>query len=125
MARYVFLALGDCSDPSREAEMNKFYNEVHVPDVLSVPGVISATRYENVDPEGNKRPKFLAVFEIEPDDINKFDQNFTDIMMKVKAAGRDTDCIIPDRSVPLKKPYFRQIMPTKYASKSKKTEKDQ
>jgi hypothetical protein len=120
MAKYLFLALGDCSEPSRESEMNKWYDEVHLPDVLSAPGVISATRYENTDPAGNRRPKYLSVYEIETDDIKKFDKELTDILMKARAAGRGTDCVVPDRSVPLRKPYFKQITPVKYARKPKK-----
>jgi len=120
MAKYLFLALADCSDPSREDEFNKWYDEFHVPDVLSTPGVIQGARYVNTDPEGNKRPKYLAVYEIETDDINKFDKELTDIIMKARAAGRGTDCVVPDRSVPLKRPYFKQITPVRKAPKSKK-----
>ena len=120
MAKYLFLAMADCSDPSREDEFNRWYNEIHVPDVLSAPGVIQGTRYVNTDPEGNKRPKYLAVYEIETDDIDKFDKELAETIGKAREAGRGTDCVVPDRSVPLKRPYFKQITPVKKARKSKK-----
>jgi hypothetical protein len=117
MARYLFLALGDCSDPSREDEFNKWYDDTHIPDVLSTPGVIQGTRYINTDPEGNKRPKYLAVYEIETDDIDEFDRELGERLTKAREAGRGTDCVVPDRSVPLKRPYFKQITPVRKASK--------
>jgi hypothetical protein len=115
LAKYLFLALSDCSDPSREPEFNKWYDEVHIPDLLSTPGAIQASRYVNTDPEGNKRPKYLAVIEIETDDIDKFNKGINEVSDKAKASGRGTDCIVPDRSVPLKRPYFKLITPVKKA----------
>jgi len=50
--------------PEKEAEFNEWYNRVHVPDMLRVPGVISGARYEVV--RGRKtHPKYLAIYEIE------------------------------------------------------------
>jgi hypothetical protein len=45
----------------REAEFNRWYNEEHVPERLSVPGFLSAARYEAV--KGG--PKHLACYELE------------------------------------------------------------
>jgi hypothetical protein len=117
MAKYLFLAMADCSDPSREGEFNKWWDEIHLPDVLSAPGVIQGARYMNTDPEGNKRPKYLAVYEFETDDIDKFDKELNEVLMKARKAGRGTDCIVPDRSVPIKRPFFIQITPVKMAPK--------
>jgi hypothetical protein len=52
----------------REDEYNDWYDRVHVPDLLKVPGVVSAQRYEVV-PDGNGEPrhKYLAVYEIDGD----------------------------------------------------------
>jgi len=111
MARYVFLAMADCSDPSREDEFNKWWTEIHLPDVLSTPGAIWGARYENTDPEGNKRPKYLEVCEFETDDIKKLENELNEISLKARKAGRGSDLIVPDRSVPLKRPFFKQITP--------------
>ena len=119
MAKYLFLAMADCSDPSREDEFNKWYDGFHIPDVLSAPGVTQATRYINIDPEGNKRPKYLIAYEIETANIDNFDKDLTEVIMKSKAAGRGTDCVVPDRNFPLKRPYFKQMAPAKKAPKSK------
>jgi hypothetical protein len=51
-----------CDVPAdKEAEFNRWYNEEHIAERLSVPGFLSAARYEAV--KGG--PKHLAVYELE------------------------------------------------------------
>ena len=70
MERWLLVAESNCSDPSRVKEFNQWYDGIHVPDMLETEGFISATRYETVSPtEG--RGKFLALYEIETDDIEQ------------------------------------------------------
>ena len=45
----------------KEADFNKWYNEEHLPELLSVPGVLNAARYEAV----RSGPKHLACYELE------------------------------------------------------------
>lgn len=47
-----------------EDEYNRWYNEEHIPERLSIPGVLSAARYEAL--QGG--PKHLAVYELENSD---------------------------------------------------------
>jgi hypothetical protein len=53
----------------QEREYNSWYDNVHVPDVLSVPGFKSGKRYEILE---NKRAtnRYLAVYTAECDDPN-------------------------------------------------------
>jgi hypothetical protein len=44
-----------------EAEFNKFYEEVHVPDVLAFPGAVSFRRYRAILGEGHFQ--FLSAIE--------------------------------------------------------------
>lgn len=53
-----------------EHEFNRWYNEEHVYERLSVPGVLSAARYESVV----SGPKHLAVYELESPDVLKSDE---------------------------------------------------
>ena len=46
-----------------EKEFNEWYNQNHVPERVSVPGILSARRYELCDGEGAL--KYLAVYELE------------------------------------------------------------
>ena len=51
-----------CDVPAdKEPDFNRWYNEEHLPERLSVPGFLSAARYEAV--KGG--PKHLAVYELE------------------------------------------------------------
>ncbi len=51
----------------KEDDFNRWYNEEHLAELLSVPGVLSAARYEAV----KSGPKHLAFYELEsPDVIN-------------------------------------------------------
>jgi len=48
-------------DAQHVQEFNKWYNEEHLPELLSVPGILSAARYEAV--KGG--PQYLACYELE------------------------------------------------------------
>jgi hypothetical protein len=50
----------------REDEYNKWYDEVHLSDVLAVPGIVSGRRYE-LAPGGRGEHRFLAVYDVEGD----------------------------------------------------------
>ena len=51
-----------CEVPDEiEDEFNRWYNEEHIEERLSVPGILSAARYEAVV----SGPKHLAVYELE------------------------------------------------------------
>jgi hypothetical protein len=51
--------------PDREAEYHKWYNEVHLPEILSVEGFVSARRFAPVDGNG----PFVAIYEVDTDDL--------------------------------------------------------
>ena len=58
--RGIFMVYVDI-DAQRVQEFNKWYNEEHLPELLSVPGILSAARYEAI--KGG--PKYLACYELE------------------------------------------------------------
>ena len=53
--------------PEHEEEFNEWYNQEHISERLSVPGVLSAARYEAV----KSGPKHLAVYELEHSSVMK------------------------------------------------------
>ena len=55
--------------PEVEDEYNRWYNEEHIPERLSIPGVLSAARYEAL--QGG--PKHLAAYELENSDTYNSD----------------------------------------------------
>ncbi|MBI2165999.1 MAG: hypothetical protein HYU29_06305 [Chloroflexi bacterium] len=77
LARSILLVLINFDDPAQEEEFNRWYNEIHVPDQLEVPGFTAARRYVRIMEDKDnpawlatelKAPKYLAIYEIEGDD---------------------------------------------------------
>lgn len=72
MPRYLLLALNGPTDESgAEEAFNQWYDEVHVPDLLAIPGVVSAQRYKVLS---SKLPKeaqhpYIAAYDIETDSL--------------------------------------------------------
>jgi len=93
MERYILEVRTNCSDPEREAEYNDWYNKTHLPDVLETPGVIRATRYENTDPAEGEA-KFVAIYEIETDNIDAFMNALNENIQKKREAGRMNDLLV-------------------------------
>jgi hypothetical protein len=61
----VILIIRTDVDPDIEEEFNRWYNEEHIPNLLDVPGVLSASRGINL----NKGPKYIALYEHESIDV--------------------------------------------------------
>jgi hypothetical protein len=59
------------SDPARDDEFNRWYDEKHLPDVCAVPGIVGARRYRMLQPDGAGAavPTYLAVYDLEADDL--------------------------------------------------------
>ncbi len=72
MAKYTFVVLTNPT-PGKEAEYNRWYNEQHIPDVLQAKGFVCAQRFRLADTQmggdTNKSYKYLALYEIETDDL--------------------------------------------------------
>ena len=78
-ARYLFIASMDV-DPDKEAVFNEVYDTEHVPLILKVPGVLSATR-TRAEPltmviSGEKKkvvsegePRYSAIYELESAEV--------------------------------------------------------
>jgi len=92
MENWVLMVEANCTDETRDSEFNKWYDEVHVPDVLSSSGFKSAARYIIKDRVKDKG-KYLATYEIETDDIKRTMEAFVRNIEGKKAAGRWTDLL--------------------------------
>jgi hypothetical protein len=73
MPKAVFVVFTRPVDPSREAEYNDWYTNVHVPEVTQVPGIVSARRLtlsKAQQRELDPAPKeYLALYEFDSDDL--------------------------------------------------------
>lgn len=93
MERWLLTVESNCYDPSREKEFNDWYNNIHLPDILETPGFVRAVRYENTNPaEG--QGKFLAMYEIETDDLARTLAEFDGIVNARAKQGRVSELLI-------------------------------
>ncbi len=59
-------------DPGAEDEYDRWYREVHIPELLAVPGFAGARRYrirEDLGHGESHKLRFLTVYELEADDL--------------------------------------------------------
>jgi hypothetical protein len=71
MGRYVFVVL-NTPIPGHESEYNAHYDNLHLPDVLRVPGVKSGQRFQLAQARRAGEPspwKYFAFYEIETDNL--------------------------------------------------------
>ncbi|WP_375779427.1 hypothetical protein ACE103_11055 [Bradyrhizobium sp. ma5] len=71
MSKHVVVAL---TNPirGREADYNRWFERAHIPEILSVPGFLSARRFEVADNQIGPTPvpyKYLTVYEVETPDL--------------------------------------------------------
>ena len=96
MTRYLLFAFSDCKDPAREDEFNEWYDNTHLPDMLEVPGMISATRWASAHPGESQRRKYLALYELETDNLDAFDAKVREYGMRTMEEGRFSDLPVFD-----------------------------
>ncbi len=52
-------------EPAHEAEFNRWYDEEHVPERLSHPGILTGRRFRSVQ----GAPKYLALYDLESPEV--------------------------------------------------------
>jgi len=67
MARYTFVVLTNPIE-GQDSSFNDWYDNIHLGDVLSVPGIVSAQRFRACNKNGMAGCRYLALYEIESDD---------------------------------------------------------
>jgi hypothetical protein len=65
MAKGIMIVETRPSSPDREQEYNAWYDEVHIPELLALDGIVAARRLRPVDGDG----PYVALYEIEGDDL--------------------------------------------------------
>ena len=97
MAKYTFIVLTNPVE-GKESEYNDWYDRQHIPDVLNVPGFVSAQRFHLADAQmsrdGNRAHKYLAVYEIETDDL-------AGTLKELRARGGTAE-IVPSDAIDMK-----------------------
>lgn len=110
--RWLMMVATACNDPSREAEFNRWYDDIDIPDVLEVPGYLRARRgvvADAVVPAKDPLPQighYVALYDVESPAVDK---TIIDILMaarRMDARGRSTPLIqVTERA------WYRQSSP--------------
>lgn len=90
--KFILKVEANCKDTAREDEFNDWYNNTHIPDILETRGFVKATRYEILEPTSDKG-KYVAVYEIETDDLDDLMTAHQKNMKNKEALGRITGLI--------------------------------
>jgi hypothetical protein len=74
MPRAIMMAFSQPTSPDLEDKYNEWYDNVHLKDVLAIPGISSATRFKLGSTQQSRtldvsEPPYLAIYDIEADDI--------------------------------------------------------
>jgi hypothetical protein len=93
MAKATVLVFTNCVDPAREKEFNDWYDNTHVPDILETPGFKSCIRYELIGDPSPGQGKFLAIYEVESDDLSSTMAGLQQRVAELAGQGRIIDCI--------------------------------
>ena len=67
MADYLYIVQMDIP-PDKEADFNRIYDTQHVPNILTVPGVESCTRFKLESADVDGVPTYLALYAIDSRD---------------------------------------------------------
>jgi len=69
---YYYFVFSDPAEPGQEAEYNRWYDHQHAPDVVAVPGFVTAQRYVAAETQLRNNPlpaKYLVVYKVVTDDL--------------------------------------------------------
>ncbi|OBH12401.1 DUF4286 family protein [Mycobacterium sp. E3247] len=65
MAKGIMYVESRPSSPDREDEYNTWYDQIHIPELLTLDGIVAARRFRPVDGNG----PYVAIYELEGDDL--------------------------------------------------------
>ena len=94
MEKWILVVRSNCANLVEGYELephekfNEWYDNFHVPDVLKTPGFVSARRFVNPDISTRESGKYLAIYEIETEDIGKTLRALFENMREVERQGR-------------------------------------
>ena len=90
--RGILLVLSNCTDLAREAEFNRWYEDIHVADILETGAFHTASRYESLAPQATQAT-YLALYETEQSDPAKAREALGKARADWEKRGRLSDTI--------------------------------
>ena len=90
MSKSVLLVYTDV-DPEHEEEFNRWYNEMHIPDILQVEGFVAARRYKLSGPaprDQQSASRYLAIYELDTVDTKAAMKRLSEQDARLREQGR-------------------------------------
>lgn len=89
----VLMVYSDPSSPEAEAEYNRWYQDVHLPEVIDVPGFVAASRYRVTAVNMLGEPwvvsqRYLAVYELDRQDPEQIAASHAELTRRVREGDR-------------------------------------
>ena len=71
MGKSILVVTSRCTDSAREAEFNRWYDDVHLPAILTCEHFVGAQRYKLAGRASKSEPEatYLAIYEMDTDDV--------------------------------------------------------
>ena len=88
--RGVYVVLTDCNDKARVDEFRAWYSDIHFPDLLETPGFVRARLFESHEDPG---PQFVAVYDIESEDLDATIATWRARIPQLEAGGRMSELL--------------------------------
>jgi hypothetical protein len=103
MQKWLAIVESNCANSAKENEFNEWYNSTHLPDMLELPEMKRAVRFENLKPS-NGEAKYLTVYEVETDDIAKTLEKAGKLLELKAKQGRISELLKITRQA-----YYREV----------------
>ncbi len=94
------LAYVMCNDPTREAEWDRWNDEVHMPDMLASDAFATVSRWRRRT-QGERGTRFLTLYDVGPIGVEAAVERSAAVMPGIAAAGRKLDCHVGGLTVTL------------------------
>jgi hypothetical protein len=83
----IRLTLTRCTDQAHEGEFNRWYDTIHLPDILGSGIATHGTRFADSDHKSGN-PPHLALYELPGTDLERINQAFADEVRRLHERGR-------------------------------------
>jgi hypothetical protein len=97
-----------CNDPRREAEWDRWNDDVHMPDMLASEAFTGVTRWRRLRSDG-RRSRHLTLYDVGPIGVDEAVARSAAVMPGIVAAGRKLDCHVGGLTVTLEREQGRDV----------------
>jgi hypothetical protein len=95
MGKWIFAVRSNCIDEERDDEFVKNYNQYCLPNFISLPDCVRASLFVNPELSSFESGKYIAMYEIETDDIDQTMKEVGENITKWKKEGRFNLLVAP------------------------------